>query len=381
MTTNFTTKTLRTKLLSQACNGFQVNRLGDDEFCLIQENGLWQVVYTERGAVQEVLFESESEAAACDFLYSHVTRFRHNHLAGWFWDLAEAQTLSAQLTQLGIKNDVDGIPWSKDRQRYRVMVYDKDVFKVRRQYGKLPLERVPGLSERIHGAIQRLREFVPHHDFELEHPIDEIEQQVWSALEFSCGYRLPEVYSRFLPEVSDGGRCGTALTYLSMRQVFEANHAERYKQPVPEFVQAALMAPDQEMAIAHQDITASFPGLLRISTFSYNQMAWYIARTGEFVFIEDLGQELRVSVEQRTLEQFYQDTLDVILGYGQLNTYEHTFELMQFGASLSDLEQSLRPIAIAGPAWTHGIIAQILNTTPDDLEQKLIAWQEQHGTP
>lgn len=55
MTTNFTAKTLAPRLRSEACGGYRIHALGDDVFCLIQEKGLWQVVYAERGAVQGLM--------------------------------------------------------------------------------------------------------------------------------------------------------------------------------------------------------------------------------------------------------------------------------------------------------------------------------------
>ncbi|MDX2007956.1 MAG: hypothetical protein SFU83_22165 [Meiothermus sp.] len=379
MPTNLNAKSLKAHLLAQGADGYQINRLGDDEFCLIQEGGVWKVVYAERGFVQEVLFESGLEAEACAFLFDYVTRFRHSHSVGKFIDQAEAQTFGAQLTQLGIKHEMGRIRWSGDDWRYRVAVYGPDVFKVRRQYGKLPLERVPTLPERIHDAIRRLSQFEPNHEYQLNPPVDAIEQQVWSVLEFSRGFRIPELYSRFLLEVDDGGQFSSALRYLSMREVFELNDPNLYKQPVPRFVRAALDSQQEEIEIPSCDITAGFPGLLRISHFSYNQMAHYLTQSGEYVFIEHLSQGVRVSVERLSLEQFYQRSLEIILGgaFGKLQTYERTQELMQFGFSLEDLEKSLG--ATASLEWKHGIIATILKTTPDNLEQKLLAWQEQHG--
>lgn len=380
MPTNLNAKTLQAHLLAQGAGGYQINRLGDDEFCLIREGGVWKVVYAERGFVQEVLFESLLEAEACAFLFDYVTRFRHSHSVGKFTDQADAQAFAAQLTQLGIKHEMGHIRWSGDDWRYRVAVYGPDVFKVRRLYGKLPLERIPTLPERIHNAIRRLSEFEPNHEYQLNPPVDAIEQQVWSVLEFSRSFRIPELYSRFLLEVGDGGQFSSALRYLSMREVFELNDPNLYKQPVPLFVQAALDSPSGEIEVSPRDITVGFSGLLRVSHFSYNQMAHYLTQTGEFVFIENLSDEVRVSAERLSLEQFYQRTLEIIIGdgFGKLQTYERTQELMQFGFSLEDLENSLG--VTASREWKHGIIAQILKTTPDNLERKLIAWQEQHGT-
>lgn len=380
MATNLTAKTLKARLLAEACEGYKIHALGDDVFCLIKDKGLWQVVYAERGSVQQVLFESTNETEACNFLYQKITGFRHDHVAGFFQSKAETEALSNQLSQLGIKNKVDSIHYRKDDWCYRVMVYGKDIFKVRRQYGQLPLERLPSLPERIHGAVKRLSEFVHEPDYKLNLPANEVEQQLWMALEHQCGHSLPEVYSRFVLEVGNGGRWGSVLKYLSVQEVFDANSEKLYKQSVPDFVQAAIRAGDL-ITVPSQghDITAGFPGLLRISEFSYNGLACYLTSSNELVYIESVEDELSIQARKLTADQFFQQLLEDILVYGKLETYEHSLELMRFGLSLSELEQSLG-MGAAGE-WKHGIIAQILKTTPDNLGYKLTTWQEKYGTP
>lgn len=89
--------------------------------------------------------------------------------------------------------------------------------------------------------------------------------------------------------------------------------------------------------------------------------------------IHGLGDDVFCLI-QHDLQQLLED----ILEFGRLETYERTLELMQFGFGLEDLEKSLGPVA--SPEWKHSIIAQILKTRPENLGQKLAAWQEQHGS-
>ena len=55
---------------------FLINALGDDVFCLIQEQDEWQVVYAERGFVQEVLWRSLDQSSACEFMGQQVRRIQ-----------------------------------------------------------------------------------------------------------------------------------------------------------------------------------------------------------------------------------------------------------------------------------------------------------------
>lgn len=375
--TNLNVRTLNAHLLAQGAGGYQINRLGDDEFCLIYEGSVWQVVYAERGFAQEVLFESPSEAQACAFHFDHVTRFRHNHLVGKFTVEADAQAFGAQLTQQGIKHEISPIRWSGHDWRYRVVVYGQDVFKVRRRYGNLPLERIPSLPERIHDAIRRLSEFVPDHEYKVNPPLAATAVEHQPDLSLAYGLPIPETYAYFLREVGDGGPFGP-VRFLSLREVLELNDPQLYKQPAPDFVHAALTSPTGEIKIPLDAITTGLPGLLQISRAGDDRGAYYLTQAGDFVTLERLGDAVRVSAEPLRREQFYERTLDMIIGgAGQLETYERTQELMGFGFGLADLERSLGEAASL--EWKHGIIATILKHSPDNLEQKLAAWQTQHG--
>jgi hypothetical protein len=55
---------------------FLINALGDDVFCLIQEQDEWQVVYAERGFVREVLWRSPDQFSACAFMGQQVRRIQ-----------------------------------------------------------------------------------------------------------------------------------------------------------------------------------------------------------------------------------------------------------------------------------------------------------------
>lgn len=133
---------LEQTLKSEGCH-FAIGHLGDDLYCLIQTDGIWQVVYAERGCIQEILFQSADEAAACEFMAQQVTQLQHLHLVGYFTTPAEAIALSATLTQLGLPHHTDQIPYRNAEPRFRVFVYDKAIFTAQQHFGELPL-RSPG---------------------------------------------------------------------------------------------------------------------------------------------------------------------------------------------------------------------------------------------
>lgn len=118
------------KLWGEGCRLYQICQMGDDEICLIQTDDTpqeslcerWQVVYTERGAVQQLLFEFTDEAEACEFMYREIKRIKHPHLVGLFPTDAEAEQFCQALTQLQIQCDRD--------TKGRVRVYDRDIFTV-----------------------------------------------------------------------------------------------------------------------------------------------------------------------------------------------------------------------------------------------------------
>ena|SRR5215207_824811 len=114
---------------------------GSDVFCLAQQDGPWRVFYTERGKADAPIFESTNEVEACESYFNYVTtKFRHNHLVGYYASEQNAIALELQLTQNGIQSHRDKIPyggWSAPR--YRVFVVGKDIFKARAVWDELPL--------------------------------------------------------------------------------------------------------------------------------------------------------------------------------------------------------------------------------------------------
>lgn len=232
------------------------------------------------------------------------------------------------------------------------------------------------LVTHLHDAIARLRVFDPDHPYQLRPVVNDIEQQIWASLEHQCGYSLPEIYSRFLLDVGNGGRWGSVFTYLTLNEVFDLNDGARYRQPPPAFVDEALALGDL-LFVPWDEKHSGFPGLLRITHFSYNQLACYLTAKNECVQIDVHDNELSVSAKAMTAETFFQQLLDELREYGWLDLYERLREQMLQGRSLADLESALGPTS--SREWKHGVIARILGTTPDNLEERLVAWQERHG--
>ncbi|WP_242038053.1 hypothetical protein [Tolypothrix sp. FACHB-123] len=177
------------KLWGEGCSLYQIRSFGDDEICLIQTDDSWQVVYTERGAVQQLLFEFTDEAEACKFMYREIKRIKHPHLVGLFPTDAEAEQFCQVLTQLQIQFSHDA--------KGRVRVYDRDIFTVERHFGcQLPLRKWLSVPERIHVTLARLRKFDPYNRYAqitTNPPIGS--ETKLSALEAQHGIKLPDVYN------------------------------------------------------------------------------------------------------------------------------------------------------------------------------------------
>jgi hypothetical protein len=136
------TAELKQRLLEEGCSShnFSIGHGGSDVYCLAQEEGVWRVFYTERGKADAPIFESSSEAEACEFYFEYITKkIRHNHLVGFFISDQKASDLEAQLAQNGILSHRDKIPyggWSDPR--YRVFVVGKDIFRARAVLSEVP---------------------------------------------------------------------------------------------------------------------------------------------------------------------------------------------------------------------------------------------------
>ena len=135
---------LKQRLLAEGCSpyNFSIGHGGSDVFCLEQQDGIWRVVYTERGRADPPIFESRSEVEACDFYFDYITtKIRHDHLVGFFVSEVNAAALESKLAESGIPSHRDKIPYGGwNDPRYRVFVVGKDIFKARLVLGELPLK-------------------------------------------------------------------------------------------------------------------------------------------------------------------------------------------------------------------------------------------------
>jgi len=95
-------------------------------------------LYTERGNDDAPIFESKSEEEACEFYFNYImTKFRHDHMVGFFKSVQNAKALSEKLSQNGIQSHQDKIPYGGwIDPRYRVFVVGKDIFKAREMLGE-----------------------------------------------------------------------------------------------------------------------------------------------------------------------------------------------------------------------------------------------------
>ncbi len=113
-----------------------------DVFCLSEQDGIWQIYYTERGRDSNPLFESRHEAEACQFYFDKMMSMEHWHLAGFFVDDESATKMQDELKALGIepiRNDMPPLQAGGPNVR-RVFVVGKDIFKVKEIYPSLPVK-------------------------------------------------------------------------------------------------------------------------------------------------------------------------------------------------------------------------------------------------
>ena len=131
--------------MAEGCNGQTFAVLGrqSDAFCLDRRGNEWVVFYSERGVDSKPIYRSRSESEACHFFYDYVMNLDHWHLVGWFEREADARSLEAKLSDLGIafvRNDIPAYEFAND-PRYRVFVIGKDIFKFRQLLGDPEIRR------------------------------------------------------------------------------------------------------------------------------------------------------------------------------------------------------------------------------------------------
>lgn len=294
------------KLWGEGCRLYQIRQMGDDEICLIQTDDTWQVVYTERGAVQQLLFEFTDEGEACEFMYREIKRIKHPHCVGLFSTDAEAEQFCQALTQLQIQCERDVIPF--EGWQARVRVYDQDIFTVERHFGcQLPLRKWLRVPERIHVTLARLRKFDPYNRYAeiMTNPPIASEAKL-SALEAQHGIKLPEVYRTFLLEVCNGGNWERLGHYWSAEEVLANNSAELWNQPLPEFL-AKLKAAKSGDWLKNPG-NQQYPGLLRIVDWDNPVRDLFLTQEGYEVEIQ--GDWIRFC--EFSPEQWLKDFLDDI---------------------------------------------------------------------
>ena len=66
---------LKQRLLEEGCNphNFSIGPGRSEVYCLEQQDGARRVFYTERGKNDHPIFETKSEAEACEFYFSEQT--------------------------------------------------------------------------------------------------------------------------------------------------------------------------------------------------------------------------------------------------------------------------------------------------------------------
>jgi hypothetical protein len=113
-----------------------------DAFCLVRQNGRWEVFYTERGCDSPPIYTGESEEGACEFFYNYIRTREHWHMVGFFRRESDAEEMEARVRVLGakpIRNDIPAYKRPGD-SRYRVFVIGKDIFSVRKGIPGVPVK-------------------------------------------------------------------------------------------------------------------------------------------------------------------------------------------------------------------------------------------------
>ena len=138
---------LESLLLAEGCTkeSYAIGSRGtaSDAFCLLLNDRMWEVFYTERGVDSQPIFSSKSESEACDFFHKHILSLPHWHPVGWFTSEADAIELENRIRSLGIqpiRNDIPSYRWAGDK-RYRIFVMGKDIFPVRKAIPEAPIRK------------------------------------------------------------------------------------------------------------------------------------------------------------------------------------------------------------------------------------------------
>lgn len=133
-------------LLAEGCNPltFAVGGRGcaSDALVLAQQNGRWEIFYTERGSDSAPFFSTDNEDQACRFFIEKVSATPQRHMVGWFTKEADALQMEEKIKTLGItpiRNDIPCFSRAGD-PRYRLFVVGKDIFPMRAAFTTLPVK-------------------------------------------------------------------------------------------------------------------------------------------------------------------------------------------------------------------------------------------------
>jgi hypothetical protein len=358
---------LERKLQAEGCHRYLLNKYGDDEFCLVRDQDQWVVGYTERGFLREELYRTTNESQACEFMFQQIMQIRHDHVVGVFADLSDAQELMRYLGYLGIKHHL----YSTGNQ-HRVYVYGRDVHVVRNHFGELPMKTTPAIWEQLELVLARAKFFVDD-AFPLREPPNDLECQVWSALEHAVGIRIPQFYDRFLMHIGNGGIWNSATRFMGYEEVLQHNNAQSVNAPLPAFLQELLNA-ELHTTLERPASEAYAEGLIRITHWSYNSGALHLTKHGKFFYTETLDNQVHYSVAYHNEYDWLMDLIKEVLEFTAF--YEQFYARLCVGDGLSELEQLFPPSSSL--EWRHGMIANLIDAAPTDLEPKIRAWQAQH---
>lgn len=223
---------LERRLIEAGCSrsNYSIGYRDSDVFCLMQIDGVWRVFYTERGLDQEPLFESRSEAEACEFFFKYQTeRIQHVHIVGQFRSKDKADELDARLKRLGLQTWLNHIPhehWNV--ARFRVFVVGMDIFRARLILGaELPLrDYVPEEPAKTTGpnpppvspkpTSQPIRRMTMSEDEFITHALAAIEKQDFELIEGLRDQIRPAYVPRLVATWNQSMPWGTKDAYIAL---------------------------------------------------------------------------------------------------------------------------------------------------------------------